>query len=480
MNRSPDTPGDHPGTGETGGDTPSRAAGAGRDTPRTPAETAPDRRETAADPSERPTPAPVDALLTPPGGGEGGAGEPTQGLPVHLTALADGRYVLGRQLGAGGMGVVRTAHDEVLHREVAVKLLADNLAADPEARERFLREARAAARIHDPHVVTVYDVGDESGRPYLVMELVDGPSFADVLATQGKLDPEEVVEVAAQALAGIARAHDADLLHRDVKPGNLLRHPDGTVKVTDFGVAEAADAPGLTRTGFVIGTRSYLAPERRRGRPADRRTDLYALGATLVELLTGRPPSEDEPVDLSDDVPLGLAQLVGALLAEDPDHRPATAEDALEILAGRGDHTAAQATEAIDGRAVVDAEALAAGSTDEQPAGAAGSAGFAGSASTASPDSASPARAERTETLPVEAAVADDEPSGSPVLPWRIVVLIGVALLALAVLLQLTTGGDEGDDVPEDEGTGVERVEEDPETTARNLAEWLRDRAADG
>jgi eukaryotic-like serine/threonine-protein kinase len=460
MNRSPGGPGDGSAPGDTG-----RDLGAG--------ETAPDRRETAADPSGRPTPPPVDALLTPPGGDRDGAGEPTQGLPVHLTALADGRYVLGRQLGAGGMGVVRTAHDEVLHREVAVKLLADNLAADPEARERFLREARAAARIHDPHVVTVYDVGDEAGRPYLVMELVDGPSFADVLATEAKLDPDEVVGVAAQALAGIARAHDADLLHRDVKPGNLLRHPDGTVKVTDFGVAEAADTPGLTRTGFVIGTRSYLAPERRRGRPADRRTDLYALGATLVELLTGRPPVEDEPVELSDDVPLGLARLVDALLAEDPDRRPATAEDALEILAGRSGSTAEQATDAIDGRAAVDAERLEAGSADEQAPRRSAPAVPAADAS------GGVGRVEHTETLPVQAAMADhEEPGGSPVLPWRTVVLIGVALLALAIVLQLATGGDE--ETTGADPTGVERVEDDPEATARNLAEWLRDHAADG
>jgi eukaryotic-like serine/threonine-protein kinase len=444
-----------------------------------PRETSPDRRETAADPSDRPASAsPVDAMLTPPDADGDGPGEPTQGLPVHLTTLAGGRYVLGRQLGAGGMGVVRTAHDEVLHREVAVKLLADNLAADPEARERFLREARAAARIHDPHVVAVYDVGDEAGRPYLVMELVDGPSFADVLATDGKLDPHEVVEVAAQALAGIARAHDADLLHRDVKPGNLLRHPDGTVKVTDFGVAEAADTPGLTRTGFVIGTRSYLAPERRRGRPADRRTDLYALGATLVELLTGRPPVEDEPADLPDDAPLGLARLIGALLAEDPDRRPATAEDALEILAGRGATTAEEATEAIDDRAAVDAGALAAGSTDEQPQPREA----AVPATDATPDaSAGAARDERTETLPVDADLLDDEPAGTPVLPWRTVILIGVALLAVAIVFQLATSGGDGEDgEPEDEVTGVERVEDDPEATARNLAEWLRDRAADG
>jgi eukaryotic-like serine/threonine-protein kinase len=438
---------------------------------------------------------PVEALLTPPDR-PSGPGEPTQGMPVGLTTLASGRYALGRQLGAGGMGLVRAAHDEVLHREVAVKLLADNLAADPEARERFLREARAAARIHDAHVVTVYDVGDEAGRPYLVMELVDGPSLADVLATEGRLDPHEVVEVAAQALAGIARAHEADLLHRDVKPGNLLRHPDGTIKVTDFGVAEAADAPGLTRTGFVIGTRSYLAPERRRGRPADRRTDLYALGATLAELLNGRPPAVDEDLTLPDDTPGGLARLVRRLLAPEPDDRPADAETALEVLAGGGRDTAEEATLAIDDGSAIDTVALAAGATDPRPRRSA---------------DLSPGEADgRTEVLPVDRAAADapdSHGSSTPVMPWRTVVIVAVALLAVAIILQLATGGDQpsddaptadepvdaGDDASDDAsdggeegdegGTpdgGVERVEDDPEATARNLAEWLRGRAENG
>jgi hypothetical protein len=428
---------------------------------------------------------PVDALLTPPGSSR--SGEPTQGLPVTLHTLAGGRYVLGRQLGAGGMGIVRVAHDEVLHREVAVKLLADNLATDAEARERFLREARAAARIHDPHVVAVHDVGDEAGRPYLVMELVDGPSLADVLATEGSFDPDEVVEVAAQALAGIARAHDAGLLHRDVKPGNLLRHPDGTVKVTDFGVAEAADAPGLTRTGFVIGTRSYLAPERRRGASADARTDLYALGATLVELLTGRPPG-DGPLELPDDTPTGLARLVRTLLAEDPEDRPADTQEALEILAGGWSTTAEQATRAID-----DDAALATTLPPGRPP--------------TTEDEAPPA-AGTTEQLPVERAEeqpverdevqpgtgrADERPEAAgraSTFPWRVLVAIGVALVALLVVVQLATGGDaepgDGDPMQEDARTGpeadggaevppVERVEDDAETTARNLADWLRE-----
>jgi eukaryotic-like serine/threonine-protein kinase len=430
----------------------------------------PSRRHLAGD---EPTQAsPVEALLTPPGGSDG-SGEPTQGMPVNLTALANGRYVLGRQLGAGGMGIVRVAHDEVLHREVAVKLLADNLAADPEARERFLREARAAARIHDPHVVAVHDVGDEAGRPYLVMEHVDGPSLADVLATEGKLDPHEVVEVAAQALAGITRAHDAGLLHRDVKPGNLLRAPDGTIKVTDFGVAEAADAPGLTRTGFVIGTRSYLAPERRRGMAADARTDLYALGATLVELLTGRPPSDD-PFELPEDTPNGLARLVGKLLSEDPHDRPADTEEALAILAGNGRTTAEEAAGAIDEDAALDGQRLAADRTEQLPVEPSRRP-FRRASSRRSDDADSTARARRHGR-----ATEDDAETPGRVIPWRTVLVIGAVLLAIVVVLQLATGGDgstteeAGADPAVDPVDPVERAE-DPETTARNLAEWLRE-----
>jgi serine/threonine protein kinase len=442
----------------------------------------PSRRQLAGD---EPTQAsPLEALLTPPGGSDA-PGEPTQGMPVNLTVLANGRYVLGRQLGAGGMGIVRVAHDEVLHREVAVKLLADNLAADPEARERFLREARAAARIHDPHVVAVHDVGDEAGRPYLVMELVDGPSLADILATEGKLDPHEVVEVAAQALAGITRAHDAGLLHRDVKPGNLLRAPDGTIKVTDFGVAEAADVPGLTRTGFVIGTRSYLAPERRRGLSADARTDLYALGATLVELLTGRPPSDD-PFELPDDTPDGLARLVGKLLAEDPDDRPADTEEALEILAGNGRTTAEEAADAIAHDAALDGQRLAADRTEPLPVDPPRRP-FRRTSSRGSDDADPTGRARRPAR-----GTEDDAETRGPVIPWRTVLAVGAALLAIVVVLQLITGGDGSateeagtdgeveapvDGTSEGAGPGVEPVEraEDPETTARNLAEWLRE-----
>ncbi len=265
---------------------------------------------------------------------------PTPMLPDHI---ASGRYRVTGRLGVGGMGVVVRAEDEVLGREVAIKLLADNLALDEGSHERFLREARAAASVSDPRVVGVYDVGEETGRPYMVMECIDGPSLSEVLAADGPLPPEVVTQVATDALGALDSAHQAGLLHRDVKPGNLLRAPDGTVKVTDFGVAVAVDQERMTRTGFVIGTAGYLAPERRRGEQATVRTDLWALGATLTELLTGHAPGGDATARLAarTDVPPRLRELLRRLLAEHPDDRPRDALAALEILAADPLHSGA-------------------------------------------------------------------------------------------------------------------------------------------
>ncbi|MFA9432576.1 serine/threonine-protein kinase [Egicoccus sp. AB-alg2] len=403
--------------------------------------------------------------------------------------LAGGRYELGELLGAGGMGLVRRARDTVLDRDVAVKLLADNLAADADARERFLREARAAARVTDPHVVTVHDVGEEAGRPYLVMELVDGPSLADVLRRDGPLDPYDVVEVAAQALAGLAAAHAAGVLHRDVKPGNLLCGPDGAVKVADFGVAEAADVPGLTRTGFVLGTRSYLAPERLRGAPASVRTDLYALGATLVELLTGSPPSDTPARDVAG-LPVGLGRLLTRLTADDPEARPRSAEDALLEWAESGPLAAAEAVDAVADDTTVDLRAVAPTPAGPPPR-----------RKTTTPREPR----ETTALLPAGAAAdtpvapldaAPDATAPAPGAPgggsraWRLVALLGLAVLAVVVLLQLVDGGADtpppepggGEDVEatdDDPAADDDPAEENPADAARDLARWLRERADD-
>lgn len=414
--------------------------------------------------------------------GTGPSGDvPDEPTPVQVHSLGDGRYELGGTLGAGGMGIVRRATDTVLHREVAIKLLADNLAADPEARQRFLHEGRTVARLSDPHVVAVHDVGEDGGRPYLVLELVDGPSLAAELAQGGPLDPHDVVAVAAQALAGLAAAHAAGVLHRDVKPGNLLRTSSGDVKVVDFGVAQAADSPGLTRTGFVIGTRSYLAPERRRGAPASVATDLYALGATLVELLTGTPPSIEPGPDplagLPARMPDGLRHLLALLLEPSPGSRPASAEDALYALVEGHPGTAAAASAAVGDDAAVevgtaimppdDATTVAVAASPRRPS-AAGTTPTGGTA--AGPD--------RHEPAPTRQARAEQFLDHG----WRLVLLVGVALIAVGVLLRLTTAGDDAappadetsENGPDTTETGSEA---DVAFEARELARWLRERA---
>jgi serine/threonine-protein kinase len=249
-----------------------------------------------------------------------------------------GRYLIERPLGHGGMATVYLAHDEELHRPVAVKLLAENLAGDAAFRERFLREARLAARLSHPNVVSVYDAGEtEDGRPYIVMEYVPGSTLAGL----GPIAPGEAIELAAQACRGLAHAHAAGLVHRDVKPQNLLLREDGMVKVADFGIARAAETTALTQIGTVLGTAAYLSPEQALGEEVTAAADVYSLGAVLYELFTGRPPYEFEsladlaakqsggeivPVgELAPGVPPRVEDAVMRSLARNPAYRPASA-----------------------------------------------------------------------------------------------------------------------------------------------------------
>ena len=202
--------------------------------------------------------------------------------------LIAGRYRLGALLGRGGMGEVYRGTDEVLGRPVAVKLL---LRSDPEPRvaERFHREAQAAARLSDPHLVAVYDFGRHGDGFYLVMELVEGRTVGDELAQRGPLRLDEAVDIIEQSAAGLAAAHREDVVHRDIKPGNLLLTADGTVKVADFGIAHLPGSE-TTTAGEIIGTTHYLAPERAKGLPGGKASDVYALGCVLYQLVTGRTP----------------------------------------------------------------------------------------------------------------------------------------------------------------------------------------------
>jgi eukaryotic-like serine/threonine-protein kinase len=259
--------------------------------------------------------------------------------------LSAGRYRIERELGRGGMATVFLAHDEELERPVAVKLLAEHLAGDEDFRARFVREARLAGRLSHPNIVRVYDAGETDGRPFIVMEYVAGTSLADT----GRLPAARVVKLGVQACAGLQHAHDAGLVHRDVKPANLLVRTDGVLKVADFGIARAAESTRHTQIGTLLGTAAYLAPEQIGGDDATPSSDLYSLGAVLYELLAGRPPysfsslaelaakqSEGmiEPVgDLAPGVPREVEAAVMHALARDPQFRPPSATALGEELA---------------------------------------------------------------------------------------------------------------------------------------------------
>ncbi len=234
--------------------------------------------------------------------------------------LGDGRYRLQRRLGSGGMATVWLAGDERLSREVAVKVISDTLAADGRYRERFAREARAAASVAHPNIVAVYDYGLQGDRPYLVMEYVPGGSLAAVISNGNPkaLDP---TAVAVQLLDALECIHEAGLLHRDVKPANILLDASGRARLTDFGIAQLQDATSLTQTGMVLGTLRYLAPEIVAGAKPGPAADLYAAGVVLRELTEMQPAPK-------------LTALITALTAPDPTDRPASARAAMRLSAG--------------------------------------------------------------------------------------------------------------------------------------------------
>ncbi|WP_432477882.1 serine/threonine protein kinase [Nocardioides sp. GXQ0305] len=357
------------------------------------------------------------------------------------------RYRLDDRIATGGMGEVWRATDTRLGRTVAVKLLKDEYADDATFRTRFTTEAQHAAALHHPGVASVYDYGGgDATHPYLVMELVDGQPLSALIAPDRPMDPEVVRDLMAQAADAIGAAHAAGIVHRDVKPANLLITPDRRVKITDFGIARAAEGMALTQTGQVMGTPQYLSPEQAQGQTAVPASDVYSLGVVAFECLTGRRPFGGEtpvatalahlrePVpDLPADVPADLAAVVKRAMSKDPADR---FPDAAALAAAFRD----------PGTAVLAATAVAA---------------------------AAPATQVMTGTAPVPppGEPTDDRKRRNP-WPWILLALLAVAAVVLIVLL--TTGDDEptdNDNDPNRDRQPSQDASQDPSPTETTTPE---------
>src|SRR4051794_3222543 len=282
-----------------------------------------------------------------------------QAMSTLVGMQLNGRYRLDAQIGAGGMSTVYRAFDVTLERRVAIKLMHREIASDSDQLERFRREARSVAQLSHPHIVGVIDVGEDDGRPYIVFEYVEGETLKDRIRRMGSLPIDEAVAYAIEIARALGAAHARGIVHRDIKPQNVLIDEEGTAKVTDFGIARSLDDEGLTADGRVLGTTDYVSPEQALGHDVNGQSDLYSLGVVLYEMLTGDVPFHGENQvavamkhvreDLPDvqrlrpEVSAATAALLDRMTDQDPEHRSpddgALIADLEEVLALEGART---------------------------------------------------------------------------------------------------------------------------------------------
>ena len=310
---------------------------------------------------------------------------------AQIGTVLTGRYRLIELLGQGGMATIYRANDAQLGRDVAVKLLRPEYGRDPDFGERFRHEAKAAASLNDPNIVSVFDYGQDEAGPYIVMELVDGEDLSTVIRRTGALPPRQAARIAAEVARALGAAHARGIVHRDVKPGNVMLARDGRVKVTDFGIARAIAEAQMTLPGTTLGSVHYFSPEQARGEQATEASDIYSLGIVLFELLTGRRPWEGDsaasvalarlsgpapsPSDARAGIPPALDRITHRALATDPAARFASAgamAEALDaFLADRSVSAAGTAT-AAEAAAAVPGPVAATGPSSAVPLAAAG------------------------------------------------------------------------------------------------------------
>jgi serine/threonine-protein kinase len=405
-----------------------------------------------------------------------------------------GRYRIVSHLAKGGMAEVYLGHDQLLDRPVAIKVLVPDEAGDATFVERFRREAQAAAGLNHHNVVSVYDFGQDAGAYYIVMELVDGPTLRDIVRSEAPLAPAKVIEIGSEIAAGLAAAHQQDLLHRDMKPANVLLTRTGNVKVADFGIARAAHSAreGLTMPGAVVGTATYLSPEQAMGEPLDHRSDVYSLGMVLYEMLAGRTPfTGDTPVAVAykqvnevppppsvynPDVPPSLDTIVLRALAKDRGDRQQSAEALrAELLDVRFGAAGSDATVVAAGAGA----GVAAGAAAPSLADATATAVVSGPATTMM----GPPTGVETGPPPVGRPPMARGPVRRDPAPYRrrqitVVVVLALAVLAIIVLASLL-GGDDTEGAPitvpsvvgldvNDAVAEINRVGLDPRTSTKD------------